>query len=131
MKALVRSYIWRPKMDSGIEEIVKLCPICHESRTSPPTTPLHPWEWPSKPLSRLLMDFVGLFLGHICLVLGDAHSKWMDVQLISFKTSSKTIDNLWMTFSTDRLPHKIVTDKGTTLQASYFVSSCKVMVLNT
>ena len=45
--------------------------------------PLHPWEWPSKPWSRLDLDFAGPFLGHNYLVLVDSHSKWMDVQLMT------------------------------------------------
>jgi len=61
MKALAQSYIWWPGMDSGIE---KSCPVCQESRPSPATAPLHSWEWPSQPWSRLHLDFAGPFLGH-------------------------------------------------------------------
>ena len=60
MKALARCYIWWPKVDSAIEDVVKHC----QSRPSPPVAPLHPWEWPSKHWSRLHLDFAGPFLGH-------------------------------------------------------------------
>ena len=41
MKALARSYIWWPKMDQEIEALVQKCSICQESRSSPPSAPLH------------------------------------------------------------------------------------------
>ena len=50
MKSLARNYIWWPKMDSAIEDTVKQCQTCQESRPSPPAAPLHPWEWPSETL---------------------------------------------------------------------------------
>ena len=90
MKALARSYVWWPKMDTDIEDMVKKCQICQESRPSPPTAPLHPWEWPSQPWSRLHLDFAGPFLEHNYLVLVDAYSKWIDVQVMSSITSAKT-----------------------------------------
>ena len=69
-------------MDSDIENLVKQCQVCQESRPSPPAAPLHPWEWPSKPWSRIHLDFAGPFLGQNYLVLVDAYSKWMDVVLM-------------------------------------------------
>ena len=39
MKALARSYVWWPKMDSDIENMIKHCQVCQESRPSPPTAP--------------------------------------------------------------------------------------------
>ena len=94
MKSLARCYIWWPKMDSEIEQIVKQCQVHQESRPSPPVAPLHPWEWPSKPWSRLHLDFAGPFLDKNFLVLVDAHSKWMDVEIMTSITSSKTIEKL-------------------------------------
>ena len=65
MKALARSYIWWPKMDQEIEDLVKRCRVCQESRFSPPAAPLHPWQWPSQPWSRLHLDFAGPYMGHV------------------------------------------------------------------
>ncbi len=64
MKALARSYVWWPGMDAAIEDRVKSCPVFQESRPSPAPAPLHPWEWPSQPWSRIHLDFAGPFLGH-------------------------------------------------------------------
>ena len=50
-------------MGAEIENLVKSCSTCQESRPSPPAAPLQPWEWPSEPWSRLHLDFAGPFLG--------------------------------------------------------------------
>ena len=76
MKSLARSYIWWPGMDTDIVTLVKNCNICQESRNAPSVAPLHPWEWPSHPWSRIHVDFAGPFLGKMYLVLVDSHSKW-------------------------------------------------------
>lgn len=78
MKGLARAYLWWPKMDAQIEDMVKTCSICQESRPSPAAAPLHPWELPSQPWSHLHLDFAGPFCDHMFLVLVDAHSKWID-----------------------------------------------------
>lgn len=75
MKSLARNYIWWPQMDAQIEDVVKTCSTCQETRPSPPAAPLHPWEWPSTPWSRLHLDFAGPYMGHMFLVIVDAHSK--------------------------------------------------------
>ena len=92
MKALTRSYIWWPKMDQEIENLVKSCSVCQESRPSPPTAPLHPWQWSSQPWSRLHLDFAGPYMGHMFLVIIDTCSKWLDAYIMSTITSSKTIE---------------------------------------
>ena len=99
MKALARSYLWWPKMDCEIEAVVKKCPICQESRPSPPLAPLHPWQWPEQPWSRVHLDFAGPYMGHMFLVIVDAHSKWLDAHVLSTITSSKTIEVLRSVFA--------------------------------
>ena len=81
MKALAHSYLWWPGMDNQIVNMVKSCSVCQESRPTPAVAPLHPWEWPSQPWSRIHLDFAGPFLDHMFLVIVDAHSKWIDVHL--------------------------------------------------
>ena len=51
MKVLARSYVWWPKMDYEIEVVVKQCPVCQESRASPPLAPLHVAESAMEPRS--------------------------------------------------------------------------------
>ena len=120
MKSLARSYIWWPHMDADIEELVRSCQVCQESRPSPATAPLHPWTWPEKPWSRLHLDFAGPYCGHMYLVLMDAHSKWLDVIIMKNITTTTTIEQLRIIFATHGLPQKVVTDNGPTFTSHLF-----------
>ena len=48
-KALARSHVWWPKLDSAIESMVRSCAHCQANQASPQSAPLHPWLWPSRP----------------------------------------------------------------------------------
>ena len=54
--------------------------------------PLHPWEWPDKPWSRLNIDYAGPFMGQMLLVIIDAHSKRPEVYIANSSTTSVTIN---------------------------------------
>ena len=95
-----------------LESQVKGCPECQSSRLPPALAPLHPWEWPERPWTRLHLDYAGPFLGRMFLVLVDAHSKWMDVIPVHAATSAVTIEKLRVVFATRGLPERIVTDNG-------------------
>ena len=120
MKSLARSYFWWPNMDEQLENKVKHCAECQESRKTPPVAPLHPWEWPKKPWSRVHLDYAGPFLGRMFLVLVDAHSKWMDIFPVHRATSTTTIEKLRETFAIHGLPEVIVTDNGTCFTSAEF-----------
>ena len=120
MKALARSYVWWPHMDKEIEEVVRTCENCQANCPSPPVAQLHPWEWPEQPWSRIHLDFAGPFMNHMFLVLVDAYSKWLDVQVMQSITTAKTIDKLNKIFSTHGLPQKIVTDNGPSFTSDEF-----------
>ena len=120
MKALAHSYLWWPGMDNQILNLVKSCSVCQESRPTPAVAPLHSWERPSQPWSRIHLDFAGPFLDHMFLVIVDAHSKWIDVHLMQSITSTKTIEKLRMVFATHGLPRKVVTDNGPSFTSEEF-----------
>ena len=63
MKRLARSYLWWPSLDTEIESKVKSCVACQSNRKMPATAPLHSWEWPHRPWSRVHIDYAGPFLG--------------------------------------------------------------------
>ena len=75
MKGLARGIVWWPGIDSDLEAKVKTCNACQVNRKSPPVVPLHPWEFPARPWSRLHIDFAGPFLGKMFVVLVDAYSR--------------------------------------------------------
>lgn len=99
-------------MDREIELMVRGCNVCQQERPGPPPSPLRPWQWPTRPWSRLHLDFAGPFLGHMFLILVDAHSKWIEVYQMKSITSGATIEQLRTTFACFGLPDTVVTDNG-------------------
>ena len=85
---------------------VKSCKVCQESRALPSPAPLHPRQWPKEPWSQLHFNFAGPHMGHMLLVIQDAHAKWLDAHVMSTITASKTTDMLWVVFATHGLPHR-------------------------
>ncbi len=66
------------------------------------------------------VDYAGPLLGHMFLVTGDAHSKWMDVKALKSATSHSTIEHLRSLFATHSLPELLVSDNGTVFTSSEF-----------
>ena len=81
-------------------------------RNKPSSAPLHPWEWPSSPYQRIHIDFAGPFLNTNFLIVIDAHSKWIDVEIMNTITSQKTISVLQKLFASYGLPEIVVSDNG-------------------
>ena len=126
MKALARSYVWWPEMDEDIKNMVKACLPCQSVKSSPPAAPLHPWLWPSKPWSRVHIDFAGPFKGKMYFLLVDAHSKWPEIHEMSSTTTQKTIDILRSLFSSYGLPEQLASDNGPQFTSSEFESFMKM-----
>ena len=122
MKSLARSYVWWPKMDTNLEEKVKSCATYQSHQETPPCSPLHPWEWPGRPWSRVHVDYAGPFMGKMFLLIIDAHSKWMDIHCVNSATSSVTIDKMRSTFASHGLPEIVVSDNGSNFVSSEFKS---------
>ncbi|KFD64011.1 hypothetical protein M514_12797 [Trichuris suis] len=120
MKALARSYVWWPRLDNDIEDTVKKCRVCQETRNAPNRAPVNPWERAERPWSRLHVDFAGPFQGQLFLIVVDSHSKWLDVSPVQATSAKAVIDKLALLFATHRLPEVIVTDNGTAFTASEF-----------
>ncbi|XP_003368892.1 putative integrase core domain protein [Trichinella spiralis] len=117
MKALARSYFWWPKMDEDIEKTVNTCDVCQSSRAAMPKAPVHSWETPNNPWSRLHIDFAGPFQEKTFLIVVDAFSKWLEVIPISEMSTRTVIEELRQLFATHGLPNTIMSDN-----AAQFVS---------
>ena len=59
-----------------------------------------------------LLDIAGPFLGHMYLVVVDAYSNWLDVQLMNSITSESIIAKLKANFAALGLPQNIIIDNG-------------------
>ena len=113
MKSLARSYVWWSNMDYEIEAIVRRCEVCHTHKNRPSSAPLHPWEWPNRPWSKLHVDYAGPFLCMMFLVVIDAHSKWMDAYPVNTSTSMATIEKFRQSYAIHSLPETLVSDNWT------------------
>ena len=122
MKAIARSFVWWPGMDKQIENCDQQCSKCQEFLHSPPKVAFHPCEWPQKPWSCIHIDHAGLFLGHQYLLVIDAHSKWMEVVIVSSTSSEVTIRKLTEIFSIHGIPDHIISDNGTAFTSIEFKS---------
>jgi hypothetical protein len=120
MKSLARSYVWWPGLDSDIVSTVQHCGTCQENRSSPPKAPLHPWEWPSTPWTRIHIDHAGPFHGKLFLIIIDSHSKWMDVHIVNSTSAETTISKLCSVFATHGLPEQLVSDNGSGFTSAEF-----------
>ena len=97
MKLLARSYMWWPKLDQNIEDMVKSCRECAIQRSLPPVAPLHSWPWANQPMKRLHIDFAEIE-GWQVLVIIDVHSKWIEGVPLRKATATATVSAL-QTFS--------------------------------
>ena len=120
MKALARSYLWWPNIDQDIDQTSKTCQVCQQHANNPEKAPPHPWEHPSKPWSRLHMDYAGPYLGRMYLILTDSYSKWVDVYSVKSVNSRTTIEKLRTSFATHGLLEILVSDNATCFTSDEF-----------
>ena len=55
--------------------IVKHCEECQQNRVNSLPAPLHSWQWPTYPWTRLHIDFAGPMDGKIFLAVIESHLK--------------------------------------------------------
>lgn len=124
MKALARSYVYWPGLDSDVETIVKQCSNCAESARLPVKTTLAPWPEAVRPWARIHIDYAGPFQGHYYLVIVDAFSKWPEVLITDRISTSATIQLLRQVFARFGMPETLVSDNGTQFTSAEFAEFC-------
>ena len=75
MKNLASKFVWWPKLDTDIENMVKSCNASTAFGADPLPTILHMWEWPRQPWS-IPVDYCRPLYGKMYFIITDAHSKW-------------------------------------------------------
>ncbi|KAL9970084.1 hypothetical protein ACROYT_G022406 [Oculina patagonica] len=70
---------------------VNSCDKCQSNQSAPAEVPLHPWEWPGLPWSRIHIAYAGPYKGEMFFVVVDAYSKWLEVHHMRSTTSTTTI----------------------------------------
>ena len=124
MKAVARSYVFWPSIDSDIEDLVRRCSRCALVAKSPVKTTLSSWPIPGQPWSRIHMDYAGPFKGKYFLVIVDALTKWPEIYCVNSATASNTINKLRESSARFGLPHTVVTDNGSQFDSSLFSEFC-------
>ncbi|KAF2898925.1 hypothetical protein ILUMI_07250 [Ignelater luminosus] len=121
MKALARSYCWWPSLDADLEELARSCATCLEMRSDPPKTTLTNFAF-----ERIHIDYTGLFLDKMFLVITDAFSKWVEVYEVTRADSQLTIEVLREVCSRFGLPKTIMSDNGSQFTSAEFQKYCKL-----
>lgn len=80
MKSYARSIVWWPQIDKDIENHVASCRTCQEHAPMPNRT-YSPWPPTNSPWERAHLDFAGPIEGKYLLILVDAYSKWIEVEI--------------------------------------------------
>lgn len=119
-KALSRSYVWWPGINSEIENMVLACKPCVENRQNPPKSILNPWPEATKVWQRIHMDFLGPYNGSFYLIVLDAYSKWPEVFRMPSITSEATVKVLRGIFARFGIPICLVSDNGTQMTSVEF-----------
>ena len=99
--------------------------MCIRTSNAPNAAPPHPWEWPTKPMQRIHLDFFGPFYEHQVLIMVDAYSGWIEAQVVKKIDSTSTIKVLRKWISRFGIPRQIVTDNGAQFISAEFNSFIK------
>lgn len=132
-KALARSYVWWPQLNEDIESMVSNCNKCLESRHMPPRTS-YEWVVPTRPWSRINVDFAGPYQNKVFLIIVDAYSRWPEVFIVNNMTTETVIKHLRVIFATHGLCETLVSDNGTPFVSSEmkrFLDSNKIKHITT
>lgn len=110
MKALTRSLIWYPGLDRDVTNLVQSCKICQSVRCKPAKSNVS-WPLPSRPWSRIHIDH--FFPDNsICLIVVDALTKYIEVEIVKSTSTKETIDTLSLIFARNGLPDILVSDNA-------------------
>lgn len=124
-KAEARSKFWFPNVDKEIEKMIGSCETCIKLRPTPGRAPLVPWKFPSKPFTRIHLDFLGPINNSTYLVIVDAHTKWVEAYNMKSGTSSPVvIEKLHEFMARFGLPKIIGSDNGCAFTSQEFKNFC-------
>ena len=96
------------------------------THSTQPTVPV--MGFPTEPWRRLHVDYAGPFLGKMLLIVVDAHSKWIDVEIVNSATAPVTVEKVRKIFATHGLLTTVVSDNGAVFTSEVFETSLSEMV---
>ncbi|UYV67469.1 K02A2.6-like [Cordylochernes scorpioides] len=111
MKTLARSSVYWPGMDEQIEKLSKSCSTCMENTSKLPKQEFTEWTPPNKVWKRIHLDYF-YFAGKTFLILVDAHSNWIECQMVPNTSAGFCIDFLRECLARYGIPEVAVMDNG-------------------
>jgi hypothetical protein len=124
MKSLARSIVYWPNIDKEIENLVKSCHNCQVAAKMPPKEKPIPWSKPSKPWSRVHIDYAGPVQNLYFLVVVDAYSKWPEIVPTKTISAKATVDILRQILGRYGMPEEVISDNGTQFTSRLFKEFC-------
>ena len=120
MKTVAREYFWWPGISKQIESVAKSCEGCMKYMKKPAPAPLCPWPYARRPMERVHIDFCD-FNGKQLLIMIDAYSKYIWVQIMPNTTSMTTLVKLYEWFcERNGYPTTLVSDNGPQFTSNEF-----------
>lgn len=130
MKLLSRRYCWWPNIDKDIENVVKHCQSCQMVQPYP-SKQFRRWPKTESPWERIHVDFAGLFMNSMWMIVFDAYSKYSYVSQVKNLTAETTIEALEKIFLLEVFldfsfrSFSLVSDNGTQFTSGVFQHFCK------
>lgn len=109
--------MWWPGLNEDIELMIESCSKCLENRHMPPKV-VHEWITPTRPWSRIHIDWAGPYKNKYFLIRVDAYSRWPEVFVVNNTTSATAIRLLRSVFATHGLCEVLVSDNGTSFTSN-------------
>ena len=122
-KALLRSKVWFPGVDSMVNAAVKSCHACSIVKNVQQREPIQMTELPKAKWTNLAADFYGpLPSGHHVLVVIDEYSRYPEVDVVKSVSARNVLPALDRIFSARGFPEKLKTDNGSPFQSKEFAT---------
>ena len=99
MKSIVSSLVWYPGISDDVEKLVKSCIICQDNR-SKPSQKCHACRMAFTSAYMVTYSHRSFFYdNHICLVIIDSFSKYIECEMVINHSVQETISTLRLIFS--------------------------------
>ena len=121
----MRSYVYWPKMDNNIRDMIEKCKGCAFAAKATPTT-FKPWPKTEQPWSRIPVDFAGALEDFYYLIVVDSYSKWPEVLRCGRPTMGTTIGFLQELFARFGVVDCVVSDNGSQFTSVEFKEFCEI-----
>lgn len=121
-KALARSLIYWPSLNSDIETMVRNCDSC--CLVNFPVTKMY-LQWPptTTPFQRVHIDFFD-FQSRTFFLFVDSYSKWLHVSIMTRTTALEVNSVLMSIFAMFGLPGTLVSDNGPPFDSNEYADFC-------